>query len=47
MPKIFITRAIPEAGVNLLKEKGYEVEVSDFDGVLWCLGKSAWGNTAL
>ena len=34
MPKIFITRAIPEAGVNLLKEKGYEVEVSDFDGVL-------------
>jgi len=34
MPKIFVTRKIPEAGINLLKEKGYEVEVSDFDGVL-------------
>jgi len=34
MPKIFITRRIPEAGINLLKEKGYDVEVSDFDGVL-------------
>jgi glyoxylate reductase len=34
MPKIFVTRRIPEAGINLLKEKGYEVEVSDFDGVL-------------
>jgi glyoxylate reductase len=27
MPKIFITRQIPEAGVNLLKEKGWEVVV--------------------
>jgi len=34
MPKIFVTRKIPEAGINLLKEKGYEVEVSDFDRVL-------------
>jgi len=34
MPKIFVTRKIPEAGINLLKGKGYEVEVSDFDGVL-------------
>lgn len=34
MPKVFITRRIPESGINLLKEKGYEVEVSDFDGVL-------------
>ncbi len=34
MPKIFVTRKIPDAGINLLKEKGYNVEVSDFDGVL-------------
>lgn len=34
MPKVFITRKIPEAGINLLKEKGFEVEISDFDGVL-------------
>ena len=34
MPKIFITRQIPEAGINLLKEKEFDVEVSDFDGVL-------------
>lgn len=34
MPKIFVTRKIIETGINLLKEKGYEVEVSDFDGVL-------------
>ncbi len=34
MSKVFVTRQIPEAGINLLKEKGYEVEVSDFDGVL-------------
>jgi len=34
MPKVFVTRRIPEAGINLLKEKGYDVEVSDFDGVL-------------
>jgi len=34
MPKVFITRQIPEQGINLLKEKGYEIEVSDFDGVL-------------
>ncbi|MBI2507106.1 MAG: Gfo/Idh/MocA family oxidoreductase [Candidatus Niyogibacteria bacterium] len=34
MPKIFITRLIPEAGINKLKEKGYEVVVSPKDGVL-------------
>ena len=34
MPKIFITRAIPEVGINKLKEKGYEVVVSPQDGVL-------------
>src|SRR4030042_16780 len=34
MPKVFITRQIPEQGINLLKEKGHEIEVSDFDGVL-------------
>ena len=27
MSKIFITREIPEIGINLLKEKGYDVEV--------------------
>src|SRR3989344_930342 len=34
MAKIFVTRAIPEAGLNKLKEKGYEVVVSPKDGVL-------------
>lgn len=34
MAKVFITRQIPEIGMNLLKEAGFEVEVSDFDGVL-------------
>src|SRR3989344_6754497 len=34
MAKIFVTRAIPEAGINKLKEKGYEVVVSPQDGVL-------------
>lgn len=34
MPKVFVTRLIPEAGIKLLQEKGYEVGVSDFDGVL-------------
>lgn len=28
MPKVFVTRPIPEVGMNLLKEKGYEVEVN-------------------
>jgi len=27
MPKVFITRQIPEVGINLLKEKGYEVVI--------------------
>lgn len=34
MAKVFITRKIPEAGPNLLRQAGFEVEVSDFDGVL-------------
>ncbi|KKS65746.1 MAG: D-isomer specific 2-hydroxyacid dehydrogenase NAD-binding protein [Parcubacteria group bacterium GW2011_GWC1_43_12] len=34
MPKVFVTRRIPEIGINMLKEKGYDVEVSDVDGVL-------------
>lgn len=32
--KIYITRRIPESGINLLKDKGYEVDVSEKDGVL-------------
>jgi glyoxylate reductase len=32
--KIFVTRAIPENGINLLKEQGYEVMVSPHDRVL-------------
>src|SRR3989339_2113717 len=34
MPKVFVTRRIPEIGINMLKEKGYDVEVSNVDGVL-------------
>jgi len=34
MPKVFVTRQIPEAGIKMLREAGYEVTVSDFDGVL-------------
>ena len=32
--KVYITRQIPESGINLLKEAGYEVVVSQKDGVL-------------
>ena len=34
MPKIFVTRKIPEAGIRKLKEAGYEVEVNPEDKVL-------------
>jgi len=34
MPKVFVTRQIPDAGIKLMKDAGFEVEVSDFDGVL-------------
>jgi len=34
MPKVFITRLIPEAGPKMLREKGFEVEVSEIDGVM-------------
>ena len=29
MPKIFITRPIPEAGAKLLKDKGYDLVVNE------------------
>lgn len=32
--KVFITRQIPDKGINLLKSKGYEVVVSPQDGVI-------------
>ena len=32
--KVFVTRKIPEEGIKMLRDKGYEVEVSDFDGIL-------------
>jgi len=32
--QIFVTRKIPDDGTGLLKEKGYEVDVSEKDGVL-------------
>lgn len=34
MPNVFITRKIPERGIAMLREKGYEVSVSEKDGVL-------------
>lgn len=34
MPKIFVTRRIPDSGIRLLEQKGFDLEVSDFDGVL-------------
>jgi len=32
--KIYVTRAIPESGINLLKEAGHNVTISEKDGVL-------------
>lgn len=34
MAKIYVTRQIPEVGINLLREQGHEVDVSKKDGVL-------------
>jgi len=34
MKKIFITRRIPDKGIKLLKEKNWEVDISEKDGVL-------------
>ena len=34
MPKVFVTRKIPEAGIEKLKKAGYEVEVNPADKVL-------------
>jgi glyoxylate reductase len=32
--KVFVTRRIPEAGIKMLRDQGFEVEISDYDGVL-------------
>lgn len=29
MPKIFVTRPIPEVGINILREKGYEIVINE------------------
>ncbi len=34
MQTIYVTRRIPESGIAMLRERGYEVEVSEKDGVL-------------
>lgn len=34
MKKVYVTREIPDSGINLLKDKGYEVDISKKDGVL-------------
>jgi len=34
MPKVFVTRQILDSGIKLLKDKGFEVEVSGVDGVM-------------
>lgn len=34
MALIYVTRRIPEAGLSMLKEKGYELDISEKDGVL-------------
>src|SRR3989338_183194 len=34
MPKIFITRKIPERGINKLREKGYEIVINPEDKIL-------------
>lgn len=32
--KVFVTRKIPDAGIKLLKQAGFQVSVSQFDGVI-------------
>lgn len=34
MTTVFVTRKIPDLGIKLLREKGFGVEISDFNGVL-------------
>ena len=34
MPKIFVTRKIPEAGIKLLRKKGYQLKISPHNRVL-------------
>lgn len=34
MPKIFVTRLIPDSGINLLRDKKYDVAISRFDRAL-------------
>ena len=34
MKNIYVTRMIPESAIEMLRDKGYEVDVSEKDGVL-------------
>lgn len=34
MPTVYVTRKVPDEGLALLKEKGFELDISDKDGVL-------------
>jgi len=34
MPKVFVTRQIPDAGIKLLREKGFEVDIYEKDQVI-------------
>lgn len=34
MPTVYVTRKIPAKGITLLKEKGFELDISEKDGVL-------------
>jgi glyoxylate reductase len=34
MPKIYITRQVPESGIKMLRDKGYDTDISPKDGVL-------------
>ena len=34
MGKVYVTRKVPSVGIDLLREKGHEVVVSEKDGVL-------------
>ena len=34
MPKVFVTRQIPDAGIKMMQEAGLEVEISAVDGVM-------------
>ena len=34
MKKVYVTRAIPNIGIDMLREAGHEVDISEKDGVL-------------